>query len=63
MESLSLNVRGCPINHIGWSEIQEFKRLRFLKTSNGVAPTLKRNEEGYMEYPETKAFLWPEAKL
>ena len=57
---VSLNVRGCPINDAGWSEIREFKRLRFLKTSNGVAPTLKRNEEGYMEYPETKSYLWPD---
>lgn len=55
-----LEVFGCPINEAGWSEIREFKRLQGIKMSSGVAPSLPRDEDGYVCLPHLKEFLWPE---
>jgi hypothetical protein len=53
-------VAGCPMMEAGWSEIREFKRLQGVKMSPGVAPSLPRDEDGYVCLPALRAFLWPE---
>ena len=56
-----LNLYNCRINDAGWAEVRQFKRLKRLKASNAVAPTLKRNsDDGYLDTPEMRKFLWPD---
>ncbi len=55
-----LEVAGCPMTEAGWNEVREQKRLQGIKMSPGVAPSLPRDEAGYVCQPTLRAFLWPE---
>jgi predicted Ser/Thr protein kinase len=55
-----LEVAGCPMTEAGWNEVREQKRLQGIKMSLGVAPSLPRDEAGYVCLPHLKEFLWPE---
>ena len=55
-----LEVAGCPMTEAGWNEVREQKRLQGIKMSPGVAPSLPRDEAGYVCQPTLRTFLWPE---